>query len=140
MVINFFNEDIDFQLSNKKEVSLWLEKIAISHEKKIVSLNYIFCSDKYLLKLNQSYLNSDYYTDIITFDNSDTSENIEGDIFISINRVRYNSETISVSFQMELKRVIVHGLLHLLSYNDETETEKKQMREKEKTCLSLLKG
>jgi probable rRNA maturation factor len=101
-------------------------------------LNYIFCSDEYLHQMNLTYLNHDTLTDIITFDNSEAEQIIEGDIFISIDRVKENSEEFDVLFETELHRVLVHGLLHLFGYKDKSEREKVLMREKEEACLSLL--
>jgi rRNA maturation RNase YbeY len=106
--------------------------------KKLTSLNYIFCSDLYLLKINQEYLKHDTLTDIITFDYSQKS-NLEGEVYISIERVKENSEIFKRPFAEELHRVIIHGLLHLIGYADKSDAEKAQMRKKEEACLSLLK-
>ena len=103
------------------------------------NINYIFCSDDYLLTINQEHLNHDYYTDIITFDLSEKENNIESDIFISIDRVKENAKNNHVKFHIELYRVLIHGVLHLLGFNDKNEEEKLIMREKEDACLSLLK-
>lgn len=138
MPINFFTEEVDTPLNDIPHTTSWLMKIAAEHQHKITELNYIFCSDDYLLKINQEHLNHDYFTDIITFDHSEDTGFIEGDVFISVDRVRDNSETLQVQFLDELHRVIVHGLLHLLGYNDKSESEQKVMREKEDACISLL--
>lgn len=133
----FFYEDTpDLNLPEEAYLS-WLEPIITAHQHTLATLNYIFCSDDYLLEINKEYLNHDYYTDIITFDNTDEAGLIEGDIFISVDRVKENAENNSVDFMIELNRVIVHGLLHLLGFKDKSEEEKKEMRKNEDACLSL---
>ena len=139
MNIHFFNEDISCSLKHQNALTTWLNNLAVDHDHKVESLNYVFCTDDYLLAINKEYLQHDYFTDIITFDNSEKSHLIEGDVFISIERVEENAQFMGVAFQQELHRVIVHGLLHLLGFADKTDVEKKQMREKEEACLSLLK-
>tara|TARA_R110001599_G_scaffold160515_1_gene348307 strand:- start:19238 stop:19666 length:429 start_codon:yes stop_codon:yes gene_type:complete len=136
--ISFFSEDIDFSLNQEEKITLWLERIAESENTSIEEISYIFCTDDYLLKINQEYLDHDYYTDIITFDNRDSPEDpIESDIFVSIDRVTENATDQNVSFEHELNRVLAHGLLHLIGYNDKTEEEQQLMREKEEAYLSL---
>ncbi|WP_323755608.1 rRNA maturation RNase YbeY [Roseivirga sp.] len=136
--ISFFSEDIDFSLQQEEKITLWLERIAELENTPIEEISYIFCTDDYLLKINQEYLDHDYYTDIITFDNRDSPEDpIESDIFVSIDRVTENASDQNVSFEHELKRVLAHGLLHLIGYNDKTEEEQLLMREKEEAYLSL---
>ena len=137
--ISFFSEDTSFTLSENAFISEWIINTIHSENFKIESLNIIFCSDPFILSINQEYLKHDYFTDIITFDNSDSPLIIEGDIFISIDRVLDNSQTFSVNFSNELYRVIIHGVLHLLGYSDKTENLQLQMREKENFYLSLLK-
>lgn len=127
MVI-FFNEDIDFKFLGKNNFKVWLKKVADKEGFKLGNLNYIFCSDTYLLKINVEYLNHDTFTDIITFDNSEEDNIIEGDIFISIERVKENSFTLNTVFDEELKRVVVHGLLHLCGYDDHSVEDKAEMR------------
>ena len=106
-------------------------RFLIEHEKKITgNISLIFCSDQYLLKINEQYLNHDYYTDIVTFDYVENSV-ISGDLFISVDRVKENAGEIGVSFDEELYRVIFHGILHLCGYKDKTNAEKEMMREKE---------
>ena len=139
MDIHFFTEDVSYSLEHTHTIRSWLVHVAELHHFQIHSLNYVFCSDQYLLEINKAYLNHDYFTDIITFDHSESINQIEGDIFISIDRVKDNSQKLGTDFQQELYRVIIHGLLHLLGYPDKTESEKKRMREKEEACLSLLK-
>ena len=127
-MINFFNEDIEFKLKGKNNFKEWLKKVAEIEGFRINDLNYIFCSDKFLHKMNLEYLEHDTYTDIITFDNSEDEKTIEGDIFLSIERITDNSITLNTLFEDEIKRVIVHGLLHLCGYNDHSNKEKVEMR------------
>ena len=101
-------------------------------------MNYIFCSDDYLLEVNKQYLDHDYYTDIITFDNSEEKGKLEGDIFVSIERVKENAENLKLAFDVELRRVLVHGLLHLIGFSDSDQELKNQMRAKEDECLLLF--
>ena len=137
-MVEFFTEDITFDTTLLKSVPTWLRQIATNHQTSITSLNYVFCSDEYLLAINRQYLNHDYYTDIITFDQSDEDRQpIEGDIFISIDRVYENAGTRNTESFHELLRVIVHGLLHLLGYSDDTKESKLQMRCLEDESLHL---
>ena len=138
--IQFFTEEIDFELSNQSEIADWLQRIATDHEAEIDTINYIFCSDDYLLNINKEYLAHDYYTDIITFDNSIEGAPILSDIFISIDRVQDNANQQGNSFDNELHRVLAHGLLHLLGFKDKEEDDQILMRQKEDACLSLLKN
>ena len=138
MLINFFSEQINFNLNEEEQIKIWINKMAETHDKNITTINYIFCSDKYLLKINQKYLNHDNYTDIITFNNSDNLNEIEGDIFISVERVKDNAHKAQQNFNDELHRVIIHGLLHLIGFNDSNKEERKIIRKKEDNCLSLL--
>jgi len=134
--INFFNEDVDFALLNEAEIKKWI-KLSIKKEACTPGdLNFIFCSDPYLLKINQDYLNHNFFTDIITFDYKEDST-ISGDIFISIDRVRDNAEKLSIPFLDELHRVIIHGVLHIIAYGDKTPEEELLMRSKEDFYLSL---
>ncbi len=135
MAIHFFQEDIRFDLPNKNATKKWLKEIACEEGFTIHDLNYIFCSDEYLYQINLDYLDHDTYTDIITFDNSEKKEEIEGDIFISIERVRENSKTEKRDFHEEMIRVLSHGLLHLCGYKDKTEEESKNMRQKENQAI-----
>ncbi|UII33923.1 rRNA maturation RNase YbeY [Fulvivirga ulvae] len=136
-VVNFFKEDIDFKLINEDYISNWIKTIIEKEGFGLQELNFIFCSDEYLYQMNIDYLNHDTYTDIITFDNSEEDEQIEGDIFISIDRVRDNANSIKSPFEDELARVIIHGVLHLMGHKDKTPEEERGMREKEEACLSL---
>lgn len=135
--INFFFEDIDRPVYLSDESKTWLTQVAEQFEAEIIELNYIFCSDEYLLQINRQYLNHDYYTDIITFGHSDSPVFIEGDAFISIERVEDNAQTLNVSPEEELHRVMAHGLLHLLGFKDKTEEEAAEMRKMEDWALAL---
>lgn len=137
-MVTFFAEDIDFTLENESMIAEWLENVAADEEKSIVGLNYIFCSDSYLHDMNLEYLKHDTFTDIITFDMSENKAEIEGDIFVSIERVSENASSFKSELNAELNRVLVHGLLHLIGYNDKTENEVLVMRKKEDASLSLL--
>lgn len=137
--IHFFEEAVSFNLQHRAAIAEWLTSIATQEGYMLEEINYIFCSDDYLLQINKEYLNHDYYTDIITFDHSSQSRHITSDIFISIDRVHENAHDLNTPFEQELHRVMVHGLLHLLGYGDSTEDEKILMRRKEDACLSLLK-
>lgn len=136
-LINFFCEDVDFELTHKETIQSWITHTITNENYSISELNYIFCSDEYLHKINIDYLDHDYYTDIITFDNSDEEGTVEGDIFVSIERVRDNAQDQGIPFELELRRVIIHGVLHLVGYNDKTTSEQQAMREKENAYLSL---
>lgn len=134
--ISFFEEDITYTLKQKTAVRQWVTETIIAEGYKLKELTYIFCSDSYLLQINQQYLNHDTYTDIITFDNSDIAKTIVGDIFISIDRVRENALKFSHTEADELHRVIIHGALHLLGYKDKSPADKKKMTLKEDFYLN----
>lgn len=136
-MIHFFEEDIRVTLKNKLALKAWLKHVATAEGKKIGELNYVFCSDDYLLEINKHYLNHHTLTDIITFDQSENPKKVEGDIYISYERVLENGATLGTGKQ-ELFRVIVHGLLHLLGYKDKKAEEQKIMREKEDFYLNLF--
>ena len=137
-MINFFNEDINFKLKDKRIFKTWLKKVAEKEGFKIRDLNYIFCSDMYLHKINLEYLNHDTYTDIITFDNSECQTDIEGDIFISVERIIDNSSLLKTSFEEEVKRVVIHGLLHLCGYDDHSVKDKVEMRRLESDYILIF--
>jgi probable rRNA maturation factor len=138
MAILFFEEDIKCSLKERNKYKKWLKAIAETNGLKIKELNYIFCSDEYLYQINVDYLKHKTYTDIITFDNSENNGFIEGDIFISIDRVKENAEKENVIFEKELQRVLSHGLLHLMGYNDKTETDKAAMRKMEDQAIAMF--
>ena len=136
--IHFFYEDIDFQFSPIRNTKSWLKEVIAREHNALGELNYIFCSDAFLTDINKQYLNHNTLTDIITFDTSDGSRGvIQGEIYISIERIKENAIKFKTSFQRELLRVMVHGVLHLLGYGDKTAQQKKIMRKKEDAYLSL---
>ena len=136
-LIRFFYEDVHEILNNPQQTIEWIERIVENEGKQITHINYIFCSDEYLHNLNLKHLNHDFYTDVITFDLSNEARTIEADIFISIDRVEENSKSLKNHFDHELHRVMIHGVIHLLGYNDKSEEDKHVMRKKEDSCLSL---
>ncbi len=135
--INFFFEDINQIKLSKTVLKKWIRQVIKTEGSTFGFINVIFCSDEYLLEMNKKYLKHDYYTDIITFDYSENRD-LFTDLFISIERVHDNSKKASVDFKKELNRVIIHGILHVLGYNDKNAFQKKLMREKEDTYLELL--
>lgn len=133
-MISFFFEDID-SFDIQPNIIAWLESLIVNEQKKPGTINYIICSDDYLLKVNQEYLDHDYYTDIITFDYV-KGKIISGDIFVSLQRIQENSNQLKTNFNSEFQRVLAHGLLHLCGYKDKTEDEKILMRKKEDFYLN----
>lgn len=136
--IHFFIEDVNYVIKQKRIIKNWLLSVIKSEGYSLQELNFILCSDEYLLGMNQQYLNHDTYTDVITFDNSDQPKVITGDIFISIERVKENANSVKVHVSDELNRVMVHGTLHLLGYKDKTKAAKGQMTAKEDFYLQIL--
>jgi rRNA maturation RNase YbeY len=136
--ISFFAEEIDFELANPALVRRWIESIIAREKGELVFVNYVFCDDAYLLKLNQEYLQHDSLTDIITFPYHDPPM-VEGDVFISIERIHENAHQFGVTFEQELHRVMIHGVLHLCGYPDKAPEEKAKMTEKEDEALQLLR-
>lgn len=134
--ISFFEDDINFKLKDKAKVRQWITDTIIAEGYKLKELNYIFCSDAYLLEINRQYLDHDTYTDIVTFDNSEEEGKIVSDIFISIERIRENAAKFNVTEINELHRVIIHGALHLLGYKDKSPADKQKMTQKEDFYLS----
>ena len=134
MAIHFHEKELSAGIKNKNLLKNWLKDLIVQEHASTGQINIIFTSDGHLLDLNKKYLSKDYLTDIITFDYSDNQQ-VAGDLFISITRVLENSITFSVTFEMELKRVIVHGVLHLLGYGDGSEKEKSQIRRMEDKYL-----
>jgi probable rRNA maturation factor len=132
-----FNYEIDFNLENESEYSSWISKVIISESKNEGEINFIFCDDDYLLELNQEYLRHDTLTDIISFDYSIGNE-LHGDVFISLERVRENADEFSVSFLEELKRVMAHGILHYCGYKDKNEKDEFIMRQKEEEKMAMF--
>ena len=132
-----FNYETEFELSNETVYADWLSRVIQSENKSEGDINYIFCDDDYLLEINQQYLDHDTLTDIISFDYSVGNE-LHGDIFISIERVADNAADFDVSFDEELKRVLVHGVLHYCGYKDKSNADEKLMREKEEEKMKLF--
>jgi rRNA maturation RNase YbeY len=132
-----FNYETEFTLDNEEAISNWISNVLKSEDKKEGEINYIFCDDEYLLQINQEHLQHDYYTDIISFDYTLGNE-ISGDMFISIERVKENAVDFNVSFEEELKRVLVHGVLHYCGYKDKTEADEFLMRSKEDEKLAMF--
>ncbi|QQL49371.1 rRNA maturation RNase YbeY [Mucilaginibacter ginkgonis] len=137
--INFFEEDVSINLKGKLKLKSWIKSTVEAEGYKLAELNYIFCSDDYLIQINRQYLNHDTYTDIVTFDNSEKEGHITGDIFISIERITENAGKFEVSFIDELCRVIIHGALHLCGYKDKKPADKKLMTQKEDFYLAKYK-
>ena len=135
-LINFYCEN-DFSLEREEVHAEWLRRIIQSENRKLGEISYIFCEDNYLLKINKEYLNHDTYTDIISFDNS-VGRILNGDIFISTERVAENAKDFEVSFDEELRRVMAHGILHFCGMSDKTEEEEKEMRRKEEEKMKMF--
>ena len=133
-----FNYESDFKLTNEEDLGTWVENCITSYDFRLGELNYIFCDDAYLHKLNVEFLKHDTLTDIISFDNS-LGNQINGDIFISVERVKENASSFNTTFKNELHRVIIHGVLHYCGYNDKTKKEADIMRTKEDAALSVRK-
>jgi probable rRNA maturation factor len=138
-MIRYFNEDIKFELKHKLFNNNWLKTVAGSEMKRLGDINIIFCSDPYILEVNLKYLQHDYFTDIITFDYCE-GDKLSGDLFISIDSVRENSVFYGTEFEDELNRVMVHGLLHLIGYDDHSDSDIAQMRAKENYYLELRRS
>jgi rRNA maturation RNase YbeY len=142
-MIRYFTEDTTFLLKKKRLTSKWLQQVAAQRGFRIGELNYIFCSDPYLLAINRQFLDHDYETDIITFDNSEDylletgHKGVSADIYISVDTVRVNAEAYGEGFDRELHRVIVHGLLHLIGYDDVTQWKQRRMRAAENRALKI---
>lgn len=133
-----FNFDNSFNLKDRLKIKRWIKQVVENAGFRLGSVSYIFCSDEKILEVNKQYLNHDFYTDIITFDYVE-KDIINGDIFISTDRVRENAQEFNVAFEEELHRVIIHGILHLLGQQDHSTKEEKQMRKKENEALLLFK-
>ena len=137
--ISFFNGDINFRLYHKNKIRKWIFFLLHSENVAIpVNIDFIFCSDQFLLEINQAYLNHNTFTDIISFNLSENNNSIEGEVYISIDRVRENHIIFGSSLQNELYRVIIHGVLHLIGYNDKSRNEIEIMRELENKYLSIM--
>jgi len=137
--IFFHSADLSFQYKQKKKLKSFIETIFFKEKKVAGSIRYIFCSDEYLLKINTAFLHHNYYTDIITFDLSDSAPVITGEIYISVDRVKENAKTIGVSYSDEILRVVFHGALHLCGYKDKEKKEVLVMRKKEDQYIEIFK-
>ena len=136
MAIFFSTKDIDFELKDESKTKRWISAVVSSQEKRVGNICYLFCDDAYILDVNRAYLNHDTYTDIITFDYVE-GDIVSGDILISVERVRENAMLFNSSFERELLRVIIHGVLHLLGQSDKSEEDAAEMRIKEESALGL---
>ncbi|MET1054509.1 MAG: rRNA maturation RNase YbeY [Pedobacter sp.] len=136
--VYFFSEEVKYTLKNKTLIRNWINETIIAEGYQLDELNFILCSDEYLLAINQQYLKHDTYTDVITFDNSEELKTILGDIFISIERIQENARQFRSTTQQELCRVMIHGTLHLLGYKDKGKVAKTLMTKKEDQYLALL--
>ncbi|WP_214227270.1 rRNA maturation RNase YbeY [Pedobacter sp. B4-66] len=136
--VNFFTEDTNYTVKKKTIIKNWLKSAVEAEGYQLKELNFILCSDEYLLRINQDYLNHDTYTDVITFDNSEELKTIVGDIFISIERIKENAATFKHTVEQELCRVMIHGTLHLLGYKDKGKAAKTKMTDREDHYLALL--
>jgi rRNA maturation RNase YbeY len=137
-MIEFFSET-EFRIENKEKIARWINHIIKKEGFEQGEISYVFCDDDYLLRLNEKYLEHDTLTDILTFDSSN-SDRLNGDIFISVERVKENAKEYTTTFSNELHRVMIHGILHLCGYKDKSETESKTMKRKEDEALLLLKS
>jgi len=136
-MIHFEATDVILPVCIGKNTKKWVLNVIQAHQKKAGEVFFLFCSDEALLKINQQFLQHDYYTDIITFDNSESDEVISGELYISLDRIIDNATTLNTDFETELHRVIIHGVLHLIGFNDKTTNEQSAMRAAEQKCLSL---
>ncbi|MBR1766109.1 MAG: rRNA maturation RNase YbeY [Bacteroidales bacterium] len=136
MSIRFSSQNRNFELCEVEKTKKWLSEVIFRRGKKVGNVSYLFCDDEYMIEVNRQYLNHDTYTDIITFDYV-VADFISGDIFISIDRVGENAQQFAVAFEEELRRVIVHGVLHLLGQGDKTDHEAAEMRRQEEEALAL---
>lgn len=137
-MVSYYTQDTNFNFKGRLLNNRWLKMVAESELKRLGDISIIFCSDNYILDVNMKYLQHDYFTDIITFDYCE-GDRLSGDLFISVDSVRENASFYGTEFENELNRVIVHGLLHLIGYDDHTEEDQKTMRAKENYYLQLRK-
>lgn len=135
-MIRFFSHEVDFRLLNQRDLKAWLNERCTKAGFVCEELVYVFCSDDYLLEMNKEHLQHDYYTDIITFDYSQDTRQVNGEFYISIDRVGENASENRVSFADELHRVMIHGVLHLLGFGDKSPKEAQQMRRLEDEALA----
>ncbi len=136
-MISFQNQNISFSVDKPQKIKRWIKNSIKYYKREVGEITYIFTNDESLIKINEQFLNHDFFTDIITFDYCDANI-IAGDIFISIDRIKENSLIFKTSFYEELFRVLIHGILHLVGFNDHSESEKKEMRRQENICLTKI--
>ncbi|MBI9033472.1 MAG: rRNA maturation RNase YbeY [Bacteroidales bacterium] len=136
MKISVENIDITNQIQDRAKFNLWISQVAASYDCKIGQLTYVFCDDEYLHKINVDHLEHDTYTDIITFDYS-TPDVINGEIYVSVDRIKENASKMGLDYESEFLRVVIHGVLHLCGYKDKSDEQKLVMREQEEICVSL---
>ncbi|MDP4183906.1 MAG: rRNA maturation RNase YbeY [Bacteroidota bacterium] len=137
-MISFYSEGLSFKLSQSKIVKDWIKETILFYSKKVGDINIIFCNDDYLLSINRQFLNHDYYTDIVTFNNN-VGNKINGELYISLDRVNENSMEFGVEKEYELMRVVIHGILHLIGFDDHTDEQELEMRQTEDLHLKNLK-
>ena len=136
-MISFQNQNISFSVDKPLRIKRWIKKSIRYYDKRVGEITYIFTDDKSLIEINKQFLNHNFFTDVITFDYCE-NDIISGDIFISIDRINENSQLFNTLFYEELLRVLIHGVLHLVGFNDHSEQEKHQMRKQENTCLERI--
>lgn len=139
MAVSFHSENVDFPQIKKRATANWIKTVAENHGRRVGEISYLFCDDAKILEINRQYLQHDFYTDIITFDYSENNV-ISGDISISLDTVRSNSQKYQTEFTDELNRVIIHGILHLCGLDDHSNSEQEAMRIAENTALLLLRN
>ena len=139
-MIKFENIDIEFPQLNQRLAKEWIDEFVASYGRKIGELYYLFCSDEYLLAFNQKRMNHDFYTDIVTFPLNDCSEYLSGEFYISLDRIKDNAEQMGKPFKDEFHRVLAHGVLHLIGFDDKTAAAAAEMREQEEKCLSMRRN
>ena len=137
-MISYQTDGVEMPAIKKRETTEWIKSVAATYGKRTGEIAYIFCSDEKILEVNRQYLQHDYYTDIITFDYCE-GDVLSGDVFISLDTVKSNSEMFSTFFENEFCRVICHSVLHLIGFKDKTDVDSKEMRKNENICLDLLK-
>lgn len=137
MAVSYYAEDIKMPSLKRRETTKWIREVAAVHQMKVGDVAYIFCSDEKILEVNKEYLQHDYYTDIITFDYTEDGV-VNGDVFISLDTVKSNAEEFGVTFDQELHRIIIHGILHLCGIDDKGPGERENMTAKENEALALL--
>jgi len=138
LAILFYDQDTSYSLSGRRKIKSWIKEVITIHQKKTGEINVIFTSDEYLKELNRQFLGRDYYTDVLTFDYS-YNKIISGEIYVSIERVMENAGKFKNKFEEELFRVIIHGILHLLGYKDNTKKEERLMRKHEDLFIKMIK-